>query len=87
LKPVDLIFFNSTSGKDTTLKYFYQCVEYANENSIFIFNDIYRNKEMFDAWTEIQQEPRITLTLDVFQFGICFFRKDKLAKENFVLRY
>ena len=42
---------------------------------------------MNEAWTEIKNNQQITLALDVFQFGICFFRKEKLAKEEFVLRY
>ncbi|MES2622091.1 MAG: class I SAM-dependent methyltransferase [Bacteroidota bacterium] len=87
LSSVDLVFFDGNHRSDSTLQYFYQCLEHSHENSIFIFDDIYWSDDMAKAWQQIKQHPRITLSLDLFQFGICFFRKDKLAKENFVLRY
>ena len=83
----DLIFFDSNFYKEIILEYFYQSLSHKHENSIFIFDNIYRSKEMNDVWGEIKKHPQVTLTIDLFQFGICFFRKDKLAKENFVLRY
>ncbi len=84
---VDLVLFDGNHTKAATMKYFEKCLLYANENSVFIFDDIYYNNEMTEAWESIKQHPQITLTLDVYQLGICFFRKEKLAKENFVLRY
>jgi predicted O-methyltransferase YrrM len=84
---IDLVFFDGNHTKAATLKYFHQCLEKANENSIFIFDDIYWSPEMAEAWEEIKAHPKISLTIDIFQFGICFFIKEKLAKENFVLRY
>ena len=67
--------------------YFHQCLEKASENSIFIFDDIYYSPEMNEAWQEIKANLQVRLTLDIFQFGICFFMKEKLAKEDFLLRY
>jgi predicted O-methyltransferase YrrM len=87
VKNADLIFFDGNHRKDSTLKYFHSCLEHASENSIFVFDDIYHSREMSEGWEEIQLHPSVTLTVDIFQFGICFFRKEKLAKENFVLRY
>lgn len=84
---VDLILFDGNHSKEATLKYFELSLLYANENSAFIFDDIYYNREMTEAWETIKQHPQITLTLDLYQLGICLFRKEKLAKENFVLRY
>ena len=87
LSSADFVFFDGNHTKQATLNYFSQCLLKANEHSVFVFDDIYWNKEMYGAWEEIKQHPQITLTLDVYQFGICFFRKEKLAKENFVLWY
>ena len=84
---LDIIFFNRCFHESETLQHFYQCLNYITENSIFIFNNIYQDREANEMWIKIQQHPQISLTIDVFQFGICFFRKGKLAKENFVLRY
>ncbi len=82
-----LILFAGSFSREIILEYFHQCLSYKNEHSIFILDNIYRTKEMGDIWNEIKKHPEVTLTIDLFQFGICFFRKDKLAKENFVLRY
>lgn len=82
-----LVFFDGNHKKDATLKYFKLCLEKATAESIFIFDDIYWSTEMNEAWNEIKAHPQITLSLDVFQFGICFFRKEKLSKEEFILRY
>ena len=87
MEQIDLVFFDGNHRKEATLQYFDACLEKAHPESIFIFDDIYWNKEMSEAWTEIKAHSRITLALDVFQFGICFFKKEKLSKEEFVLRY
>lgn len=87
LSTADLILFDGNHTRAATLQYFHQCLTYVNEKSVFVFDDIYWSKEMNETWEEIKQHPQVTLTIDVYQFGICFFRKEKLAKENFVLRY
>lgn len=84
---LDMVYFDGNHTKEATLKYFELCLANAHEHSIFVFDDVYWNKEMSKAWEEIKQHHAVTLTIDVYQFGICFFRKEKLAKENFVLRY
>ncbi len=84
---IDFGFFDGNHRKTATLKYFEQCVIKTNENSVFVFDDISRDKEMSEAWEAVKAHQKVTLTLEVFPFGICFFRKGKLAKENFVLRY
>lgn len=87
LQTLDLVFFDGNHQKEATLNYFKQCLPYADDNSVFVFDDIYWSEGMAKAWEEIKQHPQVTLTIDVYQFGICFFRKDKMAKEDFVLRY
>ena len=46
----DLIFFDGNHSKEATLRYFYWLAEQANEDSIFIFDDIYWSNEMKQAW-------------------------------------
>lgn len=84
---VGLVFFDGNHRKEATLGYFNQCLAKADENSVFIFDDIYWSPEMTEAWEEIKRHERIKLTIDIYQFGICFFLPSKLAKEDFVLRY
>lgn len=84
---VDLVFFDGNHTDEATLAYFETCMQYVNEHSIFVFDDIYWSPGMHNAWQKIKSDPRVRLTLDVYQFGICFFNKEKLAKEDFILLY
>lgn len=86
LKKADLIFFDGNHRKKATLDYFHQALPYSHENSIFIFDDIYWSQGMKEAWDEIKSHAAVTLSLDLFSFGIVFFRK-QLSKQNFVLRF
>lgn len=83
---VGLVFFDGNHTEEATLQYFHQFLAKANEDSIFVFDDIYWSEGMYAAWQQIKQHPQVTLTIDVYQFGICFFKKGK-TKEDFILRY
>ena len=83
---LDFAFFDGNHQKKPTLDYFNQCLEKANEHSVFVFDDIHWSDEMTEAWEEIKAHPEVTLTVDIFQFGIVFFRKG-VEKQHFVLRY
>lgn len=83
---LDLVFFDGNHRKEPTLNYFKQCLEKAVDKSIFIFDDIYWSAEMKEAWEEIKKDEKVTVTLDLFYFGIVFFRKEQ-AKEHFMIRY
>ena len=50
---------------------------------IFFFDDIW-SKEMHDAWNNIVDHQKTTLTIDLFSIGVVFFNKN-LSKENFKL--
>lgn len=82
---VDLVFFDANHQYDATMKYFHRCLEKADENSCFVFDDIYWSEGMKKAWGEIKLHPKVTLSLDFFQIGIVFFRP-KQPRQNFVLR-
>jgi len=81
----DLIFFDGNHQKEATLNYFNWLVASAQNDSIFIVDDIYWSKDMTDAWEAIKQHPKVTVTVDTFYWGIVFFRKEQ-AKEHFSIR-
>ena len=83
---VDFVFFDGNHRKEPTLNYFKECLDKADENSVFVFDDIYWSSEMKEAWTEIKMNERVTVTLDLFSFGIVFFRKEQV-KQHFIIRY
>lgn len=87
VKKIDLAYIDGNHRYEPTMRYFHQLMEKAHEGTILIFDDIYWSTEMTRAWQEIKADPRITLTIDIYRFGIAFLRQDKMAKEDFILRY
>lgn len=84
LKEVDFVFFDGNHQKEPTLRYFEQALQFANENSVFVFDDIYWSKEMTQAWRIIKAHPKVTVTIDCFAMGFVFFKTDQ-AKEHFTV--
>ncbi len=85
-QPLDFVFFDANHQYIPTINYFEMCLEKANENSLFIFDDIYWSHEMTLAWEYIKNNKDVTVTIDLFQIGLVFFRKEQV-KEHFVARY
>lgn len=81
----DCIYFDGNHTKEATLKYFETCLPSKSNDSFWIFDDIYWNSEMQEAWLIIKNHPEVTVTIDIFHFGIIFFRKEQ-AKEHFKIR-
>ena len=83
---LDMVFFDANHTKEATLNYFYQCLEKANEGSVFIFDDIYWSKGMTEAWEEIYKNPAVTYSIDLFHLGIVFFNKE-WKKSHFKIKF
>ncbi|PHR74670.1 MAG: methyltransferase [Lutibacter sp.] len=81
----DMIYFDGNHQKKPTIDYFEQCLNSINNNSIFIFDDIYWSKEMSEAWEYIRNHKKVTVSIDTYFWGIVFFRKEQ-EKEHFNIR-
>ena len=86
IKNIDLAFIDGNHQEKPTITYFKQCLQYSNNNTIFIFDDIHWSKGMENAWIYIKTHPKTTLTIDLFFVGIVFV-KSELSKENFTIRF
>ncbi|HEU0137328.1 MAG TPA: class I SAM-dependent methyltransferase, partial [Flavobacterium sp.] len=71
--------------KVATLRYFDLLLPTVTNDSVWIFDDIHWSRDMEDAWEEIKAHPKVTVTIDTFQWGIVFFRKEQ-RKEDFFVR-
>lgn len=74
---LDFVFFDGNHRKEPTLRYFLNCLEKVNKNSIFVFDDIYWSAEMTNAWIEIKKHTKVAFTIDCFEMGIVFFDENK----------
>ena len=83
---LDLILINGNHPKEAILNYFKWCLPKLSECSIMIFDHIHRSKEMNEAWEHIKGQPKVSVTIDLFQIGLVFVKKGQ-AKEDFVIRF
>jgi len=84
---IDLAFVDGNHRYEPTLRYFREILPAMHEYSILIFDDIHWSKEMEQAWAEIQQDPAVTLSIDLFFIGLVFFRKEQKVKQHFTIRF
>lgn len=81
----DLIYFDGNHSKKATLAYFELLLPIIDNDSVWIFDDIHWSEEMEEAWEIIKKHPRVKVTIDTFQWGFVFFRREQ-EKEHFVIR-
>jgi predicted O-methyltransferase YrrM len=84
---VDLLFMDGNHREEPTLRYFRQALPFLHEHSMVVFDDVHWSPGMRAAWNAICADPAVTLSIDLFFFGLVFFRKDFKEKQHFVLRY
>ncbi|MGV1012508.1 MAG: O-methyltransferase [Flavobacterium sp.] len=80
-----LIYFNGNHSKNATLEYFELLLPTITNDSVWVFDAIHWSKDMEEAWKIIKNHPKVTVTIDTFQWGIVFFRSEQ-KKEHFRIR-
>ncbi len=83
---VDFVYIDGNHRKEPTLNYFQSLLERTTENSVLAFGDIHWSEEMEETWNTIKQNKTVTLTIDLFDLGLVFFRKDRTEAEHFTIR-
>jgi predicted O-methyltransferase YrrM len=81
----NLIYFDGNHSKIATLDYFELLLPTISNEAVWIFDDIHWSPEMEEAWEIIKNHPKVTVTIDTFQWGLVFFRREQ-PKEHFVIR-
>lgn len=79
-----LVYFDGNHSKNATLSYFELLLPTISNDSVWIFDDIHWSKDMEEAWGIIKNHPKVTVTIDTFQWGIVFFRTEQ-TKEHFII--
>jgi predicted O-methyltransferase YrrM len=87
LQSIDLAFVDGNHRKLPTLDYFNQLLSVSHQYTILIFDDIHWSEEMEAAWADIQQHPRVTLTIDLFFIGIVILNNNIKVPQHFVIRF
>jgi len=82
----DLIFIDGNHRYEKTLQYFNYIKKYIHNDTIIIFDDINWSEDMHNAWKEIQQDKKVSVSIDIFQWGIVSCRKEQ-TKQHFVIKF
>ena len=81
---IDFAFMDANHTYQASMEYFHTLLEKVHPNSLIILDDIHWSKEMEQAWMEIKNHKAVSLSIDLFQVGLLFFREGR-EKEDFVL--
>jgi len=81
---VDMVLFAGDLSKVQLLDNFFLILQHIHNDSVLIFNNVHRSREMVEAWDEIMNHPSVTVTVDLFHIRLAFC-KEELSKEDFIL--
>ncbi|MBX3163142.1 MAG: class I SAM-dependent methyltransferase [Bacteroidetes bacterium] len=79
---LDVLYIDGNHAYEATLNYFKMALQKKHNNSVFIFDDIYWSAGMTKAWEEIKHHASVTLSIDMFYFGLIFFREEVKEKRH-----
>ena len=81
----NLIYFDGNHSKKATLDYFEFLLPTINNETVWIFDDIHWSPQMEESWEIIKNHPKVTVSIDTFQWGLVFFRYEQ-PKQHFIIR-
>lgn len=80
-----LVYIDGNHTYEATVRYFHTLLAKCENETCMIFDDIHWSLGMEKAWDEISNHPKVTMSADLFYFGIVFF-DPRLSKEHFKIR-
>ncbi|MHA7057901.1 hypothetical protein ACWGOQ_0011815 [Aquimarina sp. M1] len=82
--PFDFFYINIIKFKndDKLLETIFSLVQ---NDSLLLLDQIHTSQSNESIWKQIQNDPRSKVTIDTYNFGFVFFRKEQ-EKEHFIIR-
>lgn len=77
---VDLAFIDGHHQYQPTLDYFERILQFSSQNTVFVFDDIRWTDGMKKAWSEIREDERLGIVLDLNSVGICMIRQRDISE-------
>lgn len=82
---LDYLFLDGDHTLEGTLNYLQQCLPFVHDRSVIVLADIHWSADMERAWQAAQQMQAVTLSIDLFEIGILFFRPEIRQRQHFSL--
>lgn len=76
INSLDFVFFNTLYEQHNNLWLFNECMKYAHNDTVFVFEGIKASRKMRELWEEICACPEVTVTLDLYSLGIVLFTRN-----------
>lgn len=83
---VDFAFIDGHHEYEPTKRYVEMILGKAREETVIVIDDIHWSEGMEKAWKELSNLTEVTVSIDIYRFGILFLRKG-LSKQHFSIRY
>ncbi|EMR02119.1 O-methyltransferase [Cesiribacter andamanensis] len=83
---LDLAYLDANHTYEATLRYFGWLLPHLHPQSVVVVDDIHWSAGMQQAWQELCRHPSVTLSLDLYEAGLLFFRPGMQAQQ-YVLEY
>lgn len=80
--PIDLAFIDGHHDEQATLAYFEQIYPSLSERAVLVFDDISWSEGMERAWSAIEADTRVELSVGLSQLGICFLDSGAGQRES-----
>lgn len=85
LEKVDFAFLDGDHRGAATIGYFNSIRPHLHGQSVVVIGDIHWSDDMLAAWEEIREHPMVSMSVDLYHFGVLFFRKEQQEQEHFTL--
>lgn len=79
-KPVDFFFNDGQHDHDAVILYFNAAMPYLSDSAIIVFDDISWSTGMRKAWNEIENDERVSASIDLRVIGIALVKKNMETK-------
>jgi predicted O-methyltransferase YrrM len=81
--PVDYFFNDGHHDRDAVIEYFDATKPHLSEDAVVVFDDISWSPGMRKAWTEIEDDPRVSTSFDLREIGIALIGDGTSGKEQY----
>ena len=82
-KPVDFFFNDGHHDHDAVIRYFNEAMPYLSNGAVVVIDDISWSSGMRKAWAEIEEDERVSATIDLHNIGIAIVKSDLASKVKF----
>jgi predicted O-methyltransferase YrrM len=82
-KPVDFVFNDGHHDHHAVIRYFDQVMPFLSDGGVIILDDISWSSGMKKAWSRIEEDERVSASIDLSSIGIALIKKSLATKVKF----